>query len=547
MQDLEEIKVRAQSARARAREVESTERVNLAFSRIDLRQKAFGTLSDDDEKFVDFQFNIMVECAKKHSAASTRTSKNFAMHKTIFTAARLISTRRLLTLKEEQGKHMNPYSVFAIIFSDRDVQQVHVHLEDLHTAIMAAKSARDSTTCNVAKIQALDQRGIEIGKHLISQLRIISIPVSTSSLLKHTESTLFGGQVKHNDMKPLLEKARAFCTKGVSLYQGQEHCADQTLEWSDILLNVLEISRESKLPGGSDVSEIQYDKVVAGVMAIRAFTQSNCGSYGIALKTARAAWEKDGTELGNLITLFHCALQYESFSNSNTDSIDGCTEPDMHAYPNTLLELDGALNVYESLSKLEKSNDINYLQKLLEAFPLLCKIGLEKKVLLLGLQRRMIEISIKVTTNMVSNEVSEVPNERHHVSSLFGVLRAYLVIFEELLEKFFFTKEKQWQLDQLVGLQSMLGSTLDLLLLVRDGSIKEKHNGGDILLFHDSHSYLEENAHPTQSSNTAYQSLFDLSPAKELIGTQNECLWIGKSAVLSQSIFFCTMFWLKKL
>ena len=44
--------------------------------------------------------------------------------------------------------------------------------------------------------------------------------------------------------------------------------------------------------------------------------QINSVSYGSALKTARATWKKDGTELGNLVILFHCSFRYESYSNT---------------------------------------------------------------------------------------------------------------------------------------------------------------------------------------------------------------------------------------
>jgi len=78
---------------------------------------------------------------------------------------------------------------------------------------------------------------------------------------------------------------------------------------------VLEVARQSDLSDWSGVTEEQCDKVVAGVMAIKAFAQSNSGtcSYGSALKTARVAWEKDGTDLGNLVILFHCSFRYEVF------------------------------------------------------------------------------------------------------------------------------------------------------------------------------------------------------------------------------------------
>ena len=55
---------------------------------------------------------------------------------------------------------------------------------------------------------------------------------------------------------------------------------------------MLEVSRQRDLSNGSGVTEEQCDKVVAGVMAIKAFAQSNSGSYGSALKTAKQLGRK---------------------------------------------------------------------------------------------------------------------------------------------------------------------------------------------------------------------------------------------------------------
>ena len=78
-------------------------------------------------------------------------------------------------------------------------------------------------------------------------------------------------------MEPLVEKARDYCTKAVSLYQGLEQCTEQTLEWCDILVDVFEVARQRDRSHGSGVTEEQCDKVVAGVMAIKAFAPSNSG------------------------------------------------------------------------------------------------------------------------------------------------------------------------------------------------------------------------------------------------------------------------------
>lgn len=539
MQDLEEIKSRALLARAKATESETSERLNLAFSRIDLRHKACATLSEKDDKYLDEQFNTMVECVKKrrsreceiYGTLSTAPAPSIddSLNKIIFAAAKQISTRRLLSSEAHDVNYLckDPYRTFAKIFSDTDYQQVNVRLEDLHATIMAAKSARDAVVCAAEKTKSLDQKATDIGKRLVNQLRNISVPVSKSS--KRSESTLFGDHVPCSEnLKLMLGKGRDLCTKALSLYQGREYCEDQTLEWCDILLDVIEISSQTLERGGNHTNESNYGKVVAGVMAIQGFTQSTCHSYGIGLKTARVAWEKDGTELGNLITLFFCALQYESFS---TETIDDCPKAKDYAYPNTLLELDGALIVYESLSKLEKSDSLDNLKKLLSVFPLLCKFAIKKKVLLLSLQRRMTEISIKVSTCMLSKEVrtdSDVNDEI--VTTVFGILRGYLVTLEEVLETSFFVKEKQWQLEQLVGLQSTLGSTLDLLILVRDQNIGigTKAICNDFAL-DDNYSFLKDKFTTPQHHPSNEIPLFEKKSVKSLIGTQNECLWIGES------------------
>ena len=536
MQDVSEIKARAGLAREKAREAESIERVNLSFSRIDLHQRSAKTADEIDEKYIDSQFQIMLACSKKHLCGfsgtfepnGTGSSRISAMYKIILKTAKLIVTRRLISL-EPESDYCDLYNIFAQLFSDGNIKQLHIQLEALHTTIMARMNIKTST-----KIRAIDHRGLEMGNRLVSSLRIISSPASESTNSNNPASTLFAGQPNSNDsLKRLLDEVRDVSTKGLSLYQGIDKCAEQTLGWCDILLDILDMTREINVSGRNQLSAAQYDKIVAGVMAIKAYAQSNSGSYGIALKTSRAAWQKDGMELGNLVTLFHCTLQYELFSHTNTedtsepkDSLNYCT------FANTLLELDGALNTFEMLSKLDSTNDGHYLQKLLDAFPLLCKLALKHKLLLLGLQRRMIGISIKVATNLFSINTNEARKFRSDpISKVFCILRAYLATFEELVEQNFFEQESKWQMDQFLGFQSTLENALDVLLLIRDsGQLDKRITNHNALAFEDTCAFLEEHSQPSQTPDTryTYHSLFDIKSVEDLIGNQSECLWIGK-------------------
>ena len=93
---------------------------------------------------------------------------------------------------------------------------------------------------------------------------------------------------------------------------------------------------------------------------------------------------------------------------------------DDEIFSNTLLELDNALSVYLSLSKLESSNSLQYLDMLLEAFPIMCKLALDKDLWPLGLQRR--------TASKIARDGEKAPGEfakNQSACNIFGVLRAY--------------------------------------------------------------------------------------------------------------------------
>jgi len=158
-QDAAEIKSCAQSIRPKARSGEATERVNLAFSRIHLRQRSSKMFGDEDEAFVDIQFKALVECSKKNICGHNRTGdaspaldvhhmpthvdKVGAMFRVVSAAARMISSCRLLIANKRLEECIDPYDTFIHVFSDDDIEQLYVRLEALHTSIMAAKSAKD--------------------------------------------------------------------------------------------------------------------------------------------------------------------------------------------------------------------------------------------------------------------------------------------------------------------------------------------------------------------------------------------------------------------
>jgi len=73
------------------------------------------------------------------------------------------------------------------VFSDDDIEQPYVRLEALHTSIMAAKTARDSTIKDAAKVQAiLDQRAVDMCKNKnVRLLSVVSNPVFKGASSNH--------------------------------------------------------------------------------------------------------------------------------------------------------------------------------------------------------------------------------------------------------------------------------------------------------------------------------------------------------------------------
>ena len=153
--------------------------------------------------------------------------------------------------------HQYPCDTFIHVFSDENIEQLYVRLEALHPSTMAAKTARDSTIKDATKVQAiLDQHAVDMcktsmfGCGVSVLIRFSKVQVPTSTLFSRSEDLRSG-------LEPLVEKARDYYPTAVSLYQGLEQCTEQTLEWCDILVDVLEVTRQRDLSNGSGVTEEQ--------------------------------------------------------------------------------------------------------------------------------------------------------------------------------------------------------------------------------------------------------------------------------------------------
>jgi len=103
----------------------------------------------------------------------------------------------------------------------------------------------------------LDQRAVDMCKHINVRLQsVVSNPVFKGSSSNHpNDSTLFSrSEDLRSGLEPSVEKARDYCTKAVTLYQGRQY-TEQILEWCGILVDVLEVARQRDLSNRSGVTE----------------------------------------------------------------------------------------------------------------------------------------------------------------------------------------------------------------------------------------------------------------------------------------------------
>lgn len=537
-QDEEAIKSRAEAARTKARLIEANERVALAHRRIDLRQQERNDLSLDDHKYINDEYTKMISHAKRFLAdytgdlkidvsvpptPETEDSVGLMVRK-ILDAARMICSERFQAKEDEVIEYQDPYDSLMAVVLDDNPYQVCIYLEALHTTVIAALSTRDEANeYRQSLLQAgLDQRALGMGKKLSSMLRNVE---KSSSKSMGTNSTLFAQNVQRSiNMKPLFQKARDYCAKALSVYQGRDECHEQTIEWCDILLEVLNLWRQQEFPCDStDAFDDNCDAAIAGILAIKAHSESALGSYGSGLKTVRKAFEKDSAQLGILVTLFQCSMQYELFSNSE------CAE---NTFFNTLLELDNSIATFTSSSKLLEGNDSVANESLLEVFPLLCKLSLENDHLLLGIQERMTEISIKVVAAKVQQSSSplfmDIAKTDNILLPILLSFQAQLDTLQKLSPKLVAQSEEELDIGHYQSLSRVLHKVIGLLVQVRDSQEERKNKVSDDFDFHDNASFLEKETEETLNSNGKTQSLFDGSFVQNFIGKQSDCLAIAE-------------------
>lgn len=545
-QDAEEIKARARLAKQKSKVGEVCERIYLAFSRIDLRQKSCKVLTDQDEEYIDMQFLAMVEHLKKlmnegaddsHGISPTFReerapdyNKMDEMFRLVLASARSIASRRLSIANIESSIFSNPYGTIVEGMSADDPKRVTVYLENLQATLMAAKKSYDSTDQKSVSLRSeLDRTAITLGKRIVSITRNLSdVAHSKTSKRIRSESTLFPDKEypESDNMDSLISDVCECFTKALSLYQGIEECSEQTIEWCEILVEIMQQSRQTTFPKKKgDAYHGRNHSIIAGIMAIKAYAESTNGSYGSALKTARSAWETDGSDLGCLTTLFYCSMRHELFSYSDIKT--GKEKTPYYSFSNTFLELDHALDVYLSLSKLETSNVTQSLQSLLTPFPVMCKLAMGHEILIIGLQRRMIKLTIEIASTLMSSDNLELFAGEKKTFTLFDLICSYLASFDDMLPQCIEGEHYQIS-EELICLQHIIDPTLNLLIKIRGISNKKRYEAEDIA-FHDMPSFLNDSMLDDVPCSDEPRSLYDTTFVKSYIGGQNQCLWIGKS------------------
>ena len=560
------MKSRAQKAKIQARISEASERVNLAYARIRLHlcEKSLDNSLQNNvtcktETFIDAQYKTMIEYTGKVFTSYTESfnlssllattqhgdmdqntgqaielSKSNAklggMFRLLLATARSICSRRLLVTNNEFGECSDPYEPLIEMFSDRKVDQLLVQLEVLQTTFTAAKNARDSSINDSGTVQiALDKRVIRMAKDLILKLRrILHTSEPNSGSPRHDQIIFSLTPQKDVGIESLLLRAREYFTRVLSMYQGLEGCSEQTQEWCDILIEIVQMVRQNVIHLVGGLPAGQCNKIIAGVLSVKALALTDYGSHGAGLKTARLAFEKDGTEIGNLVTLFRCSFCYEETSI-------GCEQEqvtkDRMTFSNTILELDNSLETFLSLSNLD-TEDIVSLEKILEAFPAMCKISANKSLLLLEVQKRWLNLSVRTIIFKLANESRRsLPNSDNRKNrmavSLFAILRPYLSGFEKLLTTYFANESIEWQMYHFRNMRKVIEETLDLLILVRDKEYGTSQKES-LEFLEDAHLMKDDRQHPSNPLHEEELSIFEANGISDLIGTQNECLWVGE-------------------
>ena len=525
------------------------ERMNLAYSRIMIHNTGDDTLNldDEEEKQNDVQFQLMTQFIKdiESNIKGSNVDDHLLMntyatpekHKDIFdltlSAARSLFVRRQRFSAKFQFR--DPYDILFLMYPKGHERNMSIHLEFLNSLLVVAQGSRGrreqgkGSKCLDSEI---DQRALEVGKQLVSQVVTAMNGISRRQKVSE-EHTLFSKSKEISGIAQVLKDSREYFTRAVSLYYSSENGHSTSVEWCNLLIEILRASQQfSYVTKKEEMQQECFDHVISEIMATKALSLSLSNCYGAALKTAREAWEKSSAEVGSLVTLFHCSVQYEAFSDQD--------ESGKGIFDNSLLELDNAISSFLSLSKITTSAEANH-SKLLEAFPVMCNTALQIEKsqtgpLLFGLQNRYLDLLVNLMLEKMSKSDwnfkekdgrnSSIPGE----NNVFSILCSYLGNFDTILTSADCKMSGKWYFEQFQSMRNTLDNVLNLLVSIRDQCMKSEDS---LLKF--SESFKE-----SQPLSTADETELLLESEKvcQAIGSSADCLWIGK-LVTKFTVSFC--------
>ena len=540
-QDIAEIKARATSAWKRAKHAEKMERLNLSYSKIMLGNQ-HEKVSDEEEKQVDVQFKTMVQLVKEIDSSfssdldsSNNTfkfpSKSKDEFELVFAAARSIFIRREKSISEIRLG--SPYDVLFSSYGRNHDKYVFILLEFLNAVLVLANDLHQLDKQNfVQQTEKIDKRAIDVGKELVSLIRpmLTKTPKESGSM----KSTLFSTTNTSSTSTTVttISDTREYFTRALSIYYASRKDYVYAIEWCDLLIEILLISRQYQ---EEEVSHQSSEKAISEIIATKALSLSINNCHGAALKTAREAFEKCSTEVGNIVTLFHCSVHYEV--NSMQD------DSQSQIFENTLLELDSAISNFLSTPKyvihVEKEN----VQRILEAFPVIFNTVMEVKAetcgsLLISLQKRYIDLLIDYLTSMVSKGeldfnddiISDVDLPGNN--NVFCLLCSFLATFD----KRFLSSDNvdpRCSLEQFQSLQKTLDGVMKLLIECRDACNNKSDSLSNFSLpFTEMQGYQDTETLLFQRENVA-----------KYIGSSEDCLWIGKNETYQKCV--CAFFFIR--
>ena len=534
--DMYDIKSRAQLVRAKARCGEIAERINLAFSKIMLiNGSTSSVVPEEDQNSFNIHFEQLVQLSttinSNESAVGVgdkylnQTPLNQDNENTmglVYVAARTIFMHRIRQMSLNDGVIIkDPFTSLLRAYPLDNERYLFVLLEHLNSLVVAIQSSKNEKFSSQVLVE-IEQQSRSVGRDFILKLKSMMVPVfeDAKNSRSMSDSFLLPQDLNSNHEK-LMEASREFFTRAVAFHHHLNDEHSKTIEWCDMLIEVLFLSQTkddsvNHNPCNQDLlSKEKWDKTLSGIMAIKALALTMSSHYGSGLKTAREAWGKCGTEVGNVVTLFFCSIRYEASSNQKSKDLD--------INHNILLELDTCTSQFLSLCKINESN-IPCEIKLLDVFPVMCNTCLQhqngfSKDLLLGLEKRWLELLIKSLCSSFSRrkgDVVEIENIYSKEQNVFDILCMFLVNFEHVLAMALEQNEYNFLDQRCQNLDSILEGVLYLLVIVRDNILSEKNQ-------EDPFVSMEE-----YGENGNCTLLFEIPVVKRSIGSPKQCIWIGE-------------------